>query len=547
MSEHPVAGDFTGGMCLQRRLLRACRSAAGRLKVADSLGTRLTGRQLLTRILAARRVLERNLAPDERMVGVFLPPTVAGVVVNAALALAGRVAVNLNYTVSQPILDTCIRLAGLEHVITSRTFLDRVGLEVGETFLDAAALRGQLTLSDKLAAAAGATLVPLGLLDSWLGLDRIRPNDTLTVIFTSGSTGDPKGVVLSVENVGSNVEAIDSLLHVSAGDVAVGSLPFFHSYGYTTTLWTPLVLDPACVYHTNPLDAQAIGRLAREHHATILMSTPTFLRTYIRRTPAEDFESLEVVFAAAEKLPRDVSDAFERKFGVRPQEAYGATELAPLVAANVPHTRHVPGRPADAKEGTVGRPVLGCEARVTRREDHSPDAASELPLGQEGLLWIRGPNVMQGYLDRPDLSADVLRDGWYCTGDIARLDEEGFITITGRESRFSKIGGEMVPHVTIEEKLNELLGAEDGDLLAVVAAVPDAKKGERLVVLHLPIRIEPAEVCRRMAEAGLPNLWIPSPEAFAEIEEIPVLGTGKLDLKRLASTARQRFGGEAVA
>ncbi|NDH95691.1 MAG: acyl-[ACP]--phospholipid O-acyltransferase, partial [Planctomycetia bacterium] len=359
---------------------------------------------------------------------------------------------NLNYTASQPILDICIERAGLDHVISSPAFLSRVNLEVGHRLLDAAALRQRLTLSQKLQAWAEATLLPLSALERRLGLDQISPDDVLTIIFTSGSTGDPKGVVLSVENVGSNVRAIADLLHVSPADTALGVLPLFHSYGYTTAFWVPLTLDPAVVYHTNPLDAKVVGRLAREFHATVLMATPTFLRTYIRRTDAEDFSTLEVVFGAAEKLTAEVSDAFERKFGVRPSEAYGATELSPLVAANVPPSRHVPGRPVDAREGTVGRPILGCVAKITDRE-----GTAELPVGSEGLLWIGGPNVMQGYLDRPDLTAEVVKDGWYCTGDIARLDADGFITITGRQSRFSKIGGEMVPHVTVEEKLNDVL------------------------------------------------------------------------------------------
>ncbi|MFN9953144.1 MAG: AMP-binding protein, partial [bacterium] len=181
-------------------------------------------------------------------------------------------------------------------------------------------------------------------------------------------------------------------------------LPFFHSYGYTTTLWTPLTLDPAVVYHTDPRDAQTVGKLARDYHATILMATPTFLRIYTRRTPAEDFSTLEAVFGAAEKLPKEVCDAFEQRFGVRPSEAYGATELSPLVAANVPPSRHVPGRPPDAREGTVGRPILGSRAKITDR-----DGRAELPVGEEGLLWIGGPNVMQGYLDRPDLTAQVVK------------------------------------------------------------------------------------------------------------------------------------------
>ena len=521
---------------LQRSLLRACRAAGRRMKMADSLGTRLSGRDLLVRILVARRVLARALGPDEKMVGVMLPPTAGGAIVNAALALMGRVAVNLNYTASQPILDLCIERARLAHVISSPAFLARVKLDLGSRLLDAGALKTQATAYDKACGFLDATLTPLPLLERRLGLDRIGPEDVLTVIFTSGSTGDPNGVVLTQENVGSNVRAIDALLHISAHDVALGVLPFFHSYGYTTTLWTPLTLEPAVVYHTDPRDGQTVGRLAREHHATILMATPTFLRIYTRRTPAEDFSTLECVFGAAEKLPAEVCDAFEKKFGVRPSEAYGATELAPLVAANVPPSRHVPGRPVDAREGTVGKPILGSRARITDRE-----GGQELPVGADGLLWIAGPNVMQGYLDRPDLTAKVVQDGWYCTGDIARLDADGFITITGRESRFSKIGGEMVPHLNIEEAVNAELGAADGELLAVVTAVPDQAKGERLVVFHLPTDRQPRDLVRKLADRGLPNLWIPGADAFAEIAELPMLGSGKLDLRRLADMARERF------
>ena len=533
--------DPRGGATLPRALVRACRLSGGRLKVADSLGTRLSGRALLIRILCAMRVLERVLAPDEQAVGVMLPPTAAAAIVNAALVFMGRVAVNLNYTTSQQTLDLSIERAGLRHVLTSPAFLARVKLSVGSRLLDATELKSRLTTFDTLVAATQATCLPLGILERMLGLDRLRAADVLTVIFTSGSTGDPKGVVLSEENVASNVRAIGQILHVSSADVALGVLPLFHSYGYTATFWAPLVLDAAVVYHTNPLDAQAIGALAREHHATILMATPTFLRTYLRRTPAEDFSTLEVVFGSAEKLPRELSDAFEAKFGVRPREAYGATEMSPLIAANIPPARHVPGSRADAREGTVGRPIPGCSARVTTREDVAP-----LPVGSEGMLWITGPNVMQGYLDRPDLSAQVIRDGWYCTGDIARLDEDGFITITGRESRFSKIGGEMVPHIPVEEAVNAELGSGDGELMAVVAGVPDPRKGERLVVLHLKTGRDPHDICRGLAARGLPNLWIPTPDSFAEVEAIPVLGSGKLDLLWLATEAGERFrpGGE---
>lgn len=532
----PGSVPLPSRLILQRQMLRACRSAGSRMKVADSLGTRMSGRDLLLAVLVVKRVLDRVLQADEKRVGVMLPPTAGAAVVNAALALAGRVAVNLNYTSSQSILDVCVERAGLRHVISSPAFLSRVKLDLGSRLLDAGTLRKQATALDKMVGFVQARLLPLAALESALGLERIGPDDPLTIIFTSGSTGDPKGVVLTQENVGSNIRAIDHLLHLSPSDVALGVLPFFHSYGYTTTLWTPLTLDPAVVYHTDPRDAQVVGRLAREHHATLLMATPTFLRIYARRTPAEDMSSLECVFGAAEKLPRDVCDGFEAKFGVRPCEAYGATELSPLVAANVPASRHVPGRPADAREGTVGKPILGCRARITDR-----DGERELPIGQEGVLWIAGPNVMQGYLDRPDLTAKVVKDGWYCTGDIARLDADGFITITGRESRFSKIGGEMVPHISVEEAINAEFGAENGELLAVVTAVPDRAKGERLIVFHLPTSRQPRDVIRRLQDQGLPPLWIPGADSFAEITELPMLGSGKLDLKHLGDLARERF------
>ena len=529
-------GPEETSLLLHYQLLKSLHAAGQRFKMADSLGTRLTGRQLLTRILAARLVLEKTLGPEEKRVGILLPPTAGAAIVNAALALMGRVTVNLNYTSSQSILETCIERAGIQHVISSPTFLTRVNLDVGKFLIDAAELRKNLTIGQKIQAWSEANILPLTLLERRLRLDNVRPDDTLTIIFTSGSTGDPKGVVLSVENVGSNVRAISDLLHLSPADTALGVLPFFHSYGYTTALWVPLTLEPAVVYHTNPLDAKMVGKLARDHHATVLMATPTFLRTYIRGTEADELSTLEVVFGAAEKLTPDVTDAFENKFGVRPCEAYGATELSPLVAANVPPTRHVPGKAVDAREGTVGKPILGCTAKITDRE-----GLHELSLGEEGLLWIKGPNVMQGYLDREDLTQQVICDGWYRTGDIAKLDTDGFIIITGRQSRFSKIGGEMVPHMIIEDSINQILGATDGEPLAVVTSVPHAKKGERLIVLSIQHSLNAKKICHELAQTGLPNLWIPSAESFVEIEELPVLGSGKIDLRRINEIAKGKF------
>jgi acyl-[acyl-carrier-protein]-phospholipid O-acyltransferase/long-chain-fatty-acid--[acyl-carrier-protein] ligase len=211
--------------------------------------------------------------------------------------------------------------------------------------------------------------------------------------------------------------------------------------------------------------------------------------------------------------------------------------LSPLVSVNVPTSRSNQSGQIMAKEGTVGRPIPGITAKVVH-----PETGEDLGIDTPGMLLIKGPNVMKGYLHRPDLTEKVIRDGWYITGDIARIDADGFIQITGRESRFSKIGGEMIPHLKIEEMLHRLLQLGEEDLSVAVTAVPDARKGERLIVFHLPISKSPQQICREMQEAGLPNIWIPSPDSFCQVEAIPVLGTGKLDLKGLKDLAMERFG-----
>ncbi|HEV3416159.1 MAG TPA: AMP-binding protein [Pirellulales bacterium] len=525
-------------LILPRQFLRMCRRNRQRLKVADSMGAMLTGGDLLLRTLILRRILLRDvLAADERNVGLLLPPSAGAVVANAALPLMGRVAVNLNYTLSPALVNNCIRQCGIRHVLTSRRFMDRVKIDVAAELVYLEDFAGRMTLTDKLVAAIQSRLLPMATLERSFGLADIKPDDLLTIIFTSGSTGDPKGVMLTHENVGSNLGAIDQAIRLSIDDVAIGVLPFFHSYGYTAALWTVLSLDPTGVYHFTPLDAHQVGKLCREQKVTVFMATPTFLRTYLKRCEPQDFATLDVVFGAAEKVPRELFDSFEAKYGIRPVEAYGCTELSPLVAVNVPPSRSPRGDQSGVREGTVGRPIPGVSVKVV-----NPETWQEMPKGEPGMLLVSGPNVMKGYLNQPEATARVIRDGWYITGDLATIDADGFITITGRESRFSKMGGEMVPHGTIEEALQKILGGDEDHLQAVVTAVPDPRRGERLVVLHLPTSKTPEQIGQALAAAGLPNLWIPSPDSFMEVKEIPVLGTGKLDLKGMREAALKRFG-----
>lgn len=519
-------------------LIKACKKRKTTSKLADSMGNDVTGGEALMRALILRRLLRQHVyEADEKHVGILLPPLVAGVLTNMAVVLDKRVPVNLNYTVSSDVMNQCIKTAGIKHVLTSRKVMEKFDFDLDAELVYLEDFKEKVGLMDKLAGVLGAYVVPGGLLSTMMGLNSIDKDDVLTVIFTSGSTGTPKGVMLTYANVASNIEAIDQVIGLDSKDVIVGILPFFHSMGFTVTLWCVMTLDIKGIYHTNPLESRQVGKLTGKHKGTILVSTPTFLRSYLRRVSVEDFATLDTVVAGAEKLPVDLCNAFEEKFGVRPVEGYGTTELSPLVAVNVPPSREGGSHQKTLCEGSVGRCIPGVSARIV-----DVDSGEELGVEQPGMLWIKGPNVMKGYLNNPEKTAEVLKDGWYNTGDVAMLDKDGFIHITGRISRFSKIGGEMVPHIKIEDAVQAFVGMdEEAGPSVAIASVPDKKKGERLVVLHTKLEKTPQEIVNHLKDEGFPNLFIPALDCFAEIPEMPVLGTGKLDLKGLAKTAQELF------
>jgi acyl-[acyl-carrier-protein]-phospholipid O-acyltransferase/long-chain-fatty-acid--[acyl-carrier-protein] ligase len=535
-----VKRSVTSMLPLSRLFIRRCQQRLKTSKVADSMGSDLTGAETLLRALILRRLLRRHvIQPDEQYVGVLLPPSVPGFLANMALALDKRVAVNLNYTVSAEVMNACIKQAGIKHVLTSRRFMEKMEFNLDAEIIELESLKDKPTAADKAIAALQTYALPASVVEWSLGLHQVKSDDILTIIFTSGSTGTPKGVMLSHGNVGTNVDAIDQVVKLRKSDVLIGILPFFHSFGYTVTMWGPAGLDIKGAYHFSPLDAKLVGKLCERQKGTLLLSTPTFLRTYVRRIEPADFKTLDVVVAGAEKLPADLIQAFEERFGVRPVEGYGTTELSPLVSVNVPPSRSVDNFQVDRKEGSVGRTVPGVSAKIT-----DVDTGAVLGANKSGMLWITGPNVMQGYLHQEELTNQVIQDGWYQTGDIAYIDDDGFIFITGRESRFSKIGGEMIPHIKIEETLFAVLGGEHEKQPLAVTAVPDSKRGERLIVLHIKLDKTPDELRKGLTEAGLPNLFIPSTDSFREVPELPVLGTGKLDLKGIKSLAQEHFSAE---
>jgi acyl-[acyl-carrier-protein]-phospholipid O-acyltransferase / long-chain-fatty-acid--[acyl-carrier-protein] ligase len=498
--------------------------------MADGRTPKLAFGGALTRtVFLARRL--RPVWANQKMVGILLPPSVPGALVNLAALLMGKVPVNLNYTASNEVLASCAKQCELETLITSKAFLERVHIEPPARAIMLEDLAEKPGFFERLTAALISWLLPVRLVEKCAGArKRISLDDTATIIFSSGSTGDPKGVVLTHYNVASNVEQLNQVFMLGANDKILGILPFFHSFGFTGTLCLPTTIGMGVVFHPNPLEARAIGALVSQYAVTFLLATPTFLQSYMRRCSPEDFGSLQYVMAGAEKLPERVSVTFEDRFGVRPLEGYGCTECSPAVTVNTRDFRAAQFRQVGAKRASIGHPLPGISVRIV-----SPETFDRLPQGETGLLLVRGPNVMKEYLDRPEKTAEVLRDGWYNTGDIATMDEDGFVRITDRLTRFSKIGGEMVPHIKVEDKLHEISGSMEQ--IFAVTAIPDERKGERLIVLHTLPNERLQECLAQLNKSDLPALWKPRPDQFVHVDSLPYLGTGKLDLRRLKEIA----------
>lgn len=528
------------GGSLAREVVRGMAARAGRVVIVDRTAQRreLSGAVMIA--LASEFAREVRRSTSSARVAVLLPPGIAATVANLGCLMAGRVPVNLNFTLGREQAASCLRRAGTDLLVTAEAFRSKVAEKApdfpwGDRVCDIAdvlksAPRWRIALK-----AALVRIFPASWTPRLLGVPSTGGDAEAALLFTSGSSGEPKGVILSHRNLLANLRQIEDADILPDGAVLLSSLPVFHSFGFTVGVWYALSRPVVLVTLPSPLDSAAAVRAIREEKVTVVVGTPTFLRPYLRRGTKEDFASLEWAVVGAEKCPLDLVDAFRDQFDVRMLEGYGITETSPVLSVNVPD-RPDPTAPGGLwtgnLTGSVGRPVMGVAVRTV-----SPDDGRELPPGEAGLLEVRAPNVFCGYLGDPARSSDVLRDGWYRTGDLARMDEQGFLHLAGRLSRFSKIGGEMVPHGTVEDALRRVIRPDESSGPAfAVSASNDPVKGEQLVVLHA-CDIDPDSVREALAREGLANLWIP--KVFKKVPAVPVLGTGKLDLSRLRAMAQE--------
>ena len=519
-------------LTLDRAFVRTARRFPMRFMMTDGKTAKVRFFSALTKtIFIARRL--RPAIGEHGMIGLLLPPSVGGALTNYALTLLGRIPVNLNYTASSEVIRSCAKQCDIEVVITSKAFVERFpNVEIPGRVVFLEDLVQTPRFPEKLFVLLLACLAPHTLLRKSIGAKAAGRgiDDLATVIFSSGSTGDPKGVMLTHYNLASNIQQVSQVFMLSGHDKILGILPFFHSFGFMAALWMPAVNGLGVVYHPNPLDAKVIGELVARYRVTFLIATPTFLQAYIRRCSPESFGSLQYVLVGAEKLSDRIAVAFEDAFGLRPLEGYGCTECSPVVTVNSRDFRAPGSRQVGARRGKIGHPLPGITAKIVDLDSGNP-----VPVGTPGMLLVKGPNVMKGYLGRPEKTAEVLHDGWYTTGDVALMEENGFLTITDRLSRFSKIGGEMVPHVRIEDKLHELAGI--AEQVFAVTSLPDEKKGERIVVISTLSNEKLTPIMEKFAQCELPALWKPRASQFFHVDALPILGTGKVDLRGVKALA----------
>lgn len=499
-----------------------------------SLNRHLDRGMTLAVALALKGYIEKHFGNQKR-IGIALPACFPGVVVNLAVQMAGKSSVNINFTAGSDSAKACLAKAGIECIIGSRKVREKVSAHAPDfpwtdNFVDIGDILKSIGKKGILPHLIAARTLSGKLICSLYGIPKEGGDKEASIIFTSGSEAAPKAAILTHRNLSANAKQMIEIGIVHEGDVLHSNLPLFHSFGQSIQVWFTMIYGIGQVMVQSPLEVQANLEAARRGKSTIMISTPTFLRSYYKKGSPADFPNLKCVIGGAEKTPDGFIDAWNAKFPqVAYLEGYGLTEASPVVSVNLPaglkRGKFCPQQSA-IKEASVGEIFPGMMARVA-----DPDSGEILPVGEVGLLQLKGASIFGGYLNQPEENAKKLSDGWLNTGDLAALDSDGFIFIKGRLSRFSKIGGEMVPHSGVEEAIVRVLGLQDSELpLVAIGSKVDPAKGEALVLLSA-VDIDVPQLRRLLSEAGFPNLWIP--KHVMRVDAIPLLGTGKLDLGKI--------------
>lgn len=519
----------------------------GKVEVIDGMdGSSLPFYKVLGVSMALSRELKKMVT--EPRLGIILPPGKGGLIANYACILAGIVPVNINYTSSEPAFKSIVRQSGLKHFISARAFMSKLPQfpwPQGDAIIHLDKTLKGIGMPKIAGWVAFARFAPMSVVSMTFNLDARKGDDEAALLFTSGSSGEPKGVAFTHRMVIANMTQILSKASLAPGSKFLCSLPIFHSFGLTISTLLPPIYGFGMVTYPSPLEAKKLNELIEQHKCALVVTTPTFARSMLRRAGAHTYDSVQLFVVGAEKLQTTVAEEFKEKCNVTLLEGYGLTETAPVCGVNLQETGPTPQQPyfvPGYKFGSIGQVLPGLAVRITDPDDDNV----RLTLNEQGMIWLKGANVFKGYIGRDDLNEGIFRDGWFKTGDLGKVDLNGILTLGGRRSRFSKVGGEMVPHEVVENAIEDFVPHPEGftGRAVAVVGVPDAQKGEALVLLscvHTSQLTQALDEIRsHLVEQGLPRLWCP--REIIPVETIPALPTGKMDLRGCQMLANEALG-----
>ncbi|MGH1463302.1 MAG: acyl-[ACP]--phospholipid O-acyltransferase [Neptuniibacter sp.] len=511
--------------------IRTMKNASSGFAVADVDGGPLSQKKLLT---ASALFSKRIQQTEGQNIGLLVPTSSAGCIANMSALMAGKTVVNINFTAAENSVSSALEQAQVKTILTAHKFVSKLkarGIDpdiwfAGREIIYMEDVKATISKTEAIFTLAAVSVLPSFVLQKLL-CNSQDLEATAAILFSSGSEGEPKGVMLSHRNIMANLKQTADVLNVRGDDCIMATLPLFHAFGLTVTCFMPLIEDMPVVCHPDPTDAAKIGKGVARYKATLMCATSTFLRMYTRNKKVLPmmFASLRAVVAGAEKLDQTVRDSFEAKFHVPVVEGYGSTETTPVASTNLPDYLDTDWWQVQVgnKPGTVGMALPGSTFRIV-----DPETLEELPIGEDGLILIGGTQIMQGYLNQPEKTASVVveMDGlrWYKSGDKGHLDEDGFLTIVDRFSRFAKIGGEMVSLTRVESEVRKILQQPELPLVAV--NLPDLKKGEKIILL-MQSEENTEDLRQQLITGGMPALSLPT--KIYQVPEVPLLGSGKTD------------------
>jgi len=451
-------------------------------------------------------------------IGIMIPTSAGCMLSVLGLLMAGKVPVMINYsTGAASNAEYAQKKCGFKTIIASRALLEKIGCRLVSGMVFIEDIMESITPADKVKALIKSKL-PLNLLLK--SVHQGEPDDNLVILFTSGSEKDPKAVQLTHRNIGSNVMDIAKVLTVTSDDIMLANLPLFHVFGHNVDFWLPILFGMTIVSYANPLEYKKVCTIVREEKVSLMVGTPSFFSGYLRQSDPGDFSSLRVAVAGADKTPDSLRAGFLKKHNLELCEGYGTTETSPVVSTNLPDAN---------KPGSVGKVLPSVRVKIV-----DINSGETLPLGREGKILVKGDLVMKGYFDDLEETSLRIKDGWYETGDMGVLDEEGYLWHRGRLKRFVKIGGEMVSLVRVESVLLKLLPEETE---CCVVEVPDSLKGARIVAA-LNKEVNQKKMLKAMA-AELPAIALP--KQFVILEDFPKMGSGKIDFRTITEMVRQQL------